>query len=161
MITEQQLERIRLLSDEKLYEEAIVLMHSLGAANSLPPTQINGLLNVSLANTHAHLLEFVQHQRDRTTWNRREQNYIPDFYRKLFHELQRVEQKYVPLITQQDSVAAEDKDVIKTLIAREFIQHLLAENGYMALQARQNNTGNPARPDRPQGNRNTRGGDQR
>src|SRR5436190_54293 len=78
MITEKQLERIRLLSDETLYKEAIDLMHSIGTANSLPPTQINGLLNVSLANTYNRLLEFVEHQRHRTTWNRREQRYIPD-----------------------------------------------------------------------------------
>ncbi len=166
MITEKQLERIRLLSDETLYTEAIELMHSIGIANSLPSTQINGLINVSLANTYAHLMEFVQHQRDRTTWNGREQRFVPEFYHKLFNKLESLEEKQVPFITQQDSIEPEDKDVIKALIAREFIQHLLAENGYMAFRARQNNAGNTARPadryqGRPQDNRDNRGGNQR
>jgi hypothetical protein len=156
MITEKQLERIRLLSDETLYKEAIDLMHSIGTANSLPPTQINGLLNVALANTYNHLLKFVEHQRDRTTWNRREQRYLPDFYLKLFNKLQSLERQHLPFITQQDKPAPKDVEGIKMLLAREFIQHLLAENGYMALQARQNpierNQG------RPQGARTNKGG---
>lgn len=138
MITEKHLERLRLLSDETLYKEAVELMHSIGTANSLPPTQINGLLNVSLANTYEHLVAFVKHQRDRTIWNRREQRYIPDFYLKLFNKLQNLERHHLSSITQQDKLAPEDRERIKTLLAREFIQHLLAENSYMAFQARQN-----------------------
>lgn len=137
MITEQLLARIRLLSDETLYKEAAELMRSIGAANSLPSTQINGLLNVSLANTYEHLLAFVQHQRDRTTWNKREY-FIPDFYRKLFNKLQRLTSEHMSFVVQQGEVTLEERERIKTLLAREFIQHLLAENGYMALQAKQN-----------------------
>jgi hypothetical protein len=156
MITEKQLERIRLMSDETLYREAIDLMHSIGTANSLPSTQINGLLNVSLANTYDHLMEFVKHQRDRTTWNKREQQYVPDFYQKLFNKLQSLVREHLPSITPQGKPSSEDVEGIKMLIAREFIQHLLAENSYMALQARYHTT--ERKQGRPQGNRENRGG---
>ena len=152
MITEKQLERIRLLSDETLYKEAGELMRSIGSANSLPPTQINGLLNVSLANTYDHLIKFVEYQRDRTTWNTREQKYVPDFYRKLFNKLQSLVREHVPSITLQGESSSEDVEVIKMLITREFIQHLLAENSYKALQARHNNA------EGKQDNRENRGG---
>lgn len=150
MITERQQERIRLVSDEILYQQAIDLMHSIGIANSLPTAQIYGLLNVSLANTYKELIEFVSHQRDRTTWNRREQQFIPDFYRKMFTKLESLPKEHMPFIAQGEKVSPEDAERIKMLIAREFIQHLLAENGYMAVNARQNNT--ERNQGRPQGN---------
>src|SRR2546430_16917849 len=80
MITEQEQEKIRLLSDIELYPQAVEFMH--GVARQLPQTQINGLLNVSLANTYDELERFIEHQRTRTTW-RREDVHIPDFYKRL------------------------------------------------------------------------------
>lgn len=159
MITGKQIERIRLLSDETLYKEAVTLMQSIGALNSLPPTQINGLLNVSLANTYRQLIDFVIHQRDRTTWNRQEQQFVPDFYRKLFKKLEDLTREHLPFITAQNKPSPEDEEGIKMLIAREFIQHLLAENSYMVLQARLNNAQrNQESPQKNRDYRRDRGG---
>ncbi len=58
MITEQEQEKIRLLSDTELYPQAVEFMR--GVARQLPQTQINGLLNVSLANTYDELEEFIR-----------------------------------------------------------------------------------------------------
>ncbi len=68
MITPQEQEKIRLLSDTELYQQAVEFMRSVG--KPLPATQINGLLNVSLANTYIRLTEFVDGQHKRTTWRR-------------------------------------------------------------------------------------------
>jgi len=75
MITEQEQKYIRLLSDTELYPQAVEFMR--GVARTLPPTQINGLLNVSLFNTYDQLKKFIEHQRTRTTW-RRGYEHIPD-----------------------------------------------------------------------------------
>lgn len=129
MITEKQQAKIRLLSDTKLYPQAIEFMH--GIARPLPTTQINGLLNVSLASTYDKLLEFVDHQRIRTTWRSSEQH-IPMFYRELGTKLQELE-RLVPSLIQLEKERPSQKDIqaLKMELAREFIQHLLAENGYM------------------------------
>ncbi len=68
MITEQEQEKMRLLSDTELYPQAVEFMH--GVARQLPQTQINGLLNVSLASTYNQLEDFIDHQQKRTTWRR-------------------------------------------------------------------------------------------
>jgi hypothetical protein len=134
MITRQEEEKIQILSDTELYPQAVEFMH--GIARKLPTTQINGLLNVSLANTYEQLKEFVDHQYNRTTWKANERH-IPEFYRRLtlkFKDLDKYALSILALRTEKAST--EDQERIKMAIAREFIQHLLAENDYMiATQA--------------------------
>lgn len=132
MITEQEQEKIQVLSDTELYKQAEELMRSIG--RTLPPTQINGLLNVSLANTYKELEEFVEHQRQRTTWPS-DARHVPDFYFKLSRKLQSLG-SYLPAITQhrQEKLSQADEQTLKMLLAREFIQHLLAENAYMGTR---------------------------
>lgn len=129
MITEKQQVKIRLLSDSELYPQAVEFMH--GIARALPSTQINGLLNVSLGSTYDQLQQFVEHQRERTTWRSSEQH-IPIFYRELAKKLKELE-RYIPSIIKlgQEKPSREDEQALKMELAREFIQHLLAENGYM------------------------------
>jgi hypothetical protein len=50
MITEQEQDRIRLLSDTELYDQAEHFMRGMG--RPLPASQINGLLNISLNNSY-------------------------------------------------------------------------------------------------------------
>ena len=137
MITEQEQEKIRLLSDIELYPQAVEFMH--GIARQLPPTQINGLLNVSLANTYDELERFIEHQRTRTTW-RREDTHIPDFYKRLAQKLKQLEAYALSIMkSRAGQLSREDMQTLKMLLAREFIQHLLAENAYMgATRAFQN-----------------------
>jgi hypothetical protein len=102
-----------------------------GIAKALPTTQINGLLNVSLANTYDQLKKFVQAQPKRTTWKEKEKH-IPEFYRRLdqkFNELER--HAHAILESRQEKGPSADEEMIKMRLAREFIQHLLAENDYM------------------------------
>lgn len=133
MISKKEYERIRLRSDTEFYHQARTFMQSIGG--TLPPTQVNGLLNVALANTYQHLKEFIAHQAERKTWKGQEQRYVPDFYRKLTHKLQEIE-RTVPLIAleRQKELSQKEREEISTLLAREFIQHILAENGYQAIQ---------------------------
>lgn len=149
MITEKQQAKIRLLSDNELYPQAIEFMRSIG--RPLPATQINGLLNISLANTYDRLGEFIQRQGNRKTW-RREDAHIPDFYKRLPNKLKQIE-AYVPSIMQltAEHPSREDMQAVKMLLAREFIQHLLAENGYMGAtrafqDADRDNTQSQGRP---------------
>lgn len=149
MITEQEQSQVRLLSDTELYQQAVQFMR--GVARQLPPTQINGLLNVSLANTYDELKDFIKSQRQRTTW-RREDAHIPDFYRRLEVKLGELEKKATDIMkARAERPEQEDLNTLKMLLAREFIQHLLAENAYMgATRAFQNadrdTTGNQGRP---------------
>jgi len=152
MITEKEQKKIRLLSDTELYPQAVEFMR--GIANQLPQKQTNGLLNVSLANTYDQLQRFVARQRDRRTWPPKERH-IPIFYRELGQKLQRIE-SYVPPImkSRAEQPSREDVQTLKMLLAREFIQHVLAENAYMgAIRAFQNpERDNTRNQGRPQGN---------
>lgn len=132
MITEQEQEKIQVISDTELYQQAEELMRSVG--RTLPPTQINGLLNFSLANTYKELEEFVEHQRQRTTWPS-DARHVPSFYFNLSRKLQNLG-SYLPTIAKhrQEKLSHEDEQTLKMLLAREFIQHLLAENAYMSTR---------------------------
>jgi hypothetical protein len=129
MISEQEQERIRLLSDNELYPQAVEFIRNMG--RPLPPTQINGLLNVSLANTYEQLKFFVKRQGERKTW-RAAERHVEEFYRTRFPAKLRQLEAYVSTITRsrQEKASHEDEQAIKMELAREFIQHLLAENGY-------------------------------
>ena len=152
MITEQEQEKIRLLSDIELYPQAVEFIH--GVARQLPQTQINGLLNVSLANTYDELERFIERQRTRTTW-RREDAHIPDFYKRLSQKLKQLEAYALSIMkSRTGQPSREDMQTLKMLLAREFIQHVLAENVYMgATRAFQNpDRDNTRNQGRPQGN---------
>ncbi len=150
MITVQ--EQVRLLSDTELYPQAVQFMR--GVARTLPATQINGLLNVSLYSTYDKLTWFIEHQRTRTTW-RREDSHIPDFYHRLAQKLKQLETTALSIMkTKAGQQSQEDLQTLKMLLAREFIQHLLAENSYMMAERsfqndEQRNT--PANQGRQQG----------
>lgn len=152
MITEQEQKKIRLLSDTELYPQAVEFMH--GVARQLPQTQINGLLNVSLANSYHELEGFIEHQRTRTTWHR-EDTHIPDFYKRLAQKLKQLESFALSLMKSREGQSSqEDLQTLKMLLAREFIQHVLAENAYMgATRAFQSKDRDHTRSQRrPQGN---------
>ncbi len=130
MITEHHLANIRLLSDNELYDEAVNLISRIGG--TIPSAQMNGLLNVTLARPFSKLEEFVKHQRERKTWPYKAR-YVPRFYSELSRKLENIEH-YIPSITEQQDVSQEDKQTLKMLLAREFIQHLLAENDYKSAR---------------------------
>lgn len=132
MLSEQEQLQIRLLSDNELYPQAVDFMKGIGKA--LPPTQVNGLLNVSLGdNSYADLKRFIEGQHGRTTWPNRDLH-IPEFYRRLIPKLKQIE-TYVPAITvaRAEKPSPQDEQAVKMALAREFIQHILAENAYRGM----------------------------
>lgn len=151
MITQKEEEKIQVLSDIELYPQAVEFMR--GIARKLPPTQINGLLNVSLSDTYEHLKLFADVQYNRSTWKLSERH-IPEFYRRLTLKFKELEHYALTILSSRtEKASAADLAEMNMAIAREFIQHLLAENDYMiamhALQSVDNNgdrTGNQERP---------------
>ena len=141
MITQKEQETIRFLSDTELYPQAVEFMH--GIARALPTAQINGLLNVSSANTYDLLKEFVEYQSSRSTWKASERH-IPEFYRRLTRKFQDLEKNALAILAlRQEKASSADKEAIKMELTREFIQHLLAENDYMiATKAFKDDDGN-------------------
>lgn len=140
--TPAQLQKIWLLSDTVLYPEAVDFMQRLIKQNEpLPMSQVVGLLNITASYNYDELRRFVLHQRDRN-WPIPKMN-IKRFYTSLedvlgkmqrerlrneFHLLQDVSGRSVAEIRQE-------MDALMALLAREFIQHVLAENGVLLQQA--------------------------
>ena len=156
MISELEQEQIRLLSDNELYQQAVEFVKNMGLP--IPATQINGLLNVSLGNTYDQLKLFVTRQGARNTW-RAQERHVEEFYRTRFPSKLTQLEAYVPTVTRarQQKASREDEQEIKMELAREFIQHLLAENAYKGAMGGFETRRNEA-PRRDQG---TRGGDSR
>ena len=136
--TADQLQKISLLSDTVLYPEAVDFTQRLAKqGDPLPMAQVNGLLNITASRNYAELLRYILHQRDRN-WPFPKMN-IKRFYTSLegvlgkmqrerlrneFHLLQDVSGRSIEGIRQE-------MDMLMALLAREFIQHVLAENGVL------------------------------
>src|SRR5579859_1701955 len=108
MITQKEEAKIQVLSDTELYPQAVEFMR--GIARKLPTSQINGLLNVSLANTYEQLKIFVDSQYKRSTWKACDRH-IPEFYRRLtlkFKDLEKHALTIINLRTEKASVADQE-----------------------------------------------------
>ncbi len=130
MLNEQEQLEIRLISDNDLYQQALEFMNRMGGL--LSQTQINGLLNVSLANTYDRFDVFIKRQGARKTWPQRERH-VEHFYKTtLPAQLAQMAKTCVPAVLKhrQEAASREDVQAIKMALAREFLQHLLAENSY-------------------------------
>lgn len=124
--TPNQVERIRLLSDRKLYQDAISFIEEHGTVET---AQVNSLLNY--ASNFDELTTFAEHQSERQ-WSGAREHYR-SFYRELVGYLQGLRRQvreaygFVP----EGLVAREEREqtaFFAGLLAREFIQHLAAEN---------------------------------
>lgn len=129
-LTNAQRRQIWLLSDTVLYPEARIFMDELVEQEGwkpLPQRQVLGLLNITRSARCDHLFSYVKKQIER--------NVHRDFYEKLEQKLllmqrTRLQEEFqlsVPQPTKQDETA--EKKELLLLLAREFIQHLAAENG--------------------------------
>jgi hypothetical protein len=137
-----QLQKIWLLSDTVLYPEAVSFIHKLveeQECNPLPSSQVSGLLSIAESTKYDELYRFVLHQRDRD-WppSRRD---IKTFYTALEEVLSLMRRKrlkdefHLVADAQGQSVheMRQESDALMALLAREFIQHLMAENGLLAV----------------------------
>jgi hypothetical protein len=129
MPTPEQLLKLYFLSDEVLYPDAVDFIRRFvnnddGAA--LPMSQVMGLQNIANTNSYAELEHFIRHQRERN-WTAAK-SYIKTFYielEKVFATLRK---------RTRDEFELPETNDIKIWLARAFIQHLLAENGLLALE---------------------------
>lgn len=144
MPTTAQLQKIWLLSDTVLYPEAVSFIHKLveeQECNPLPASQVSGLLSIAEASKYDELYKFVVHQRDRD-WppSRRD---IKTFYTALEESLSLMRRKRLKdefhLVAEEHGQSAQkmkqESDALMALLASEFIQHLMAENGVLAAAA--------------------------
>lgn len=142
MPTHAQLQNIWLLSDTVLYPEAVAFMRRLVReqdCNPLPPSQVNGLLSIAESHQYDKLYDFVLHQRDRD-WPPRQRD-IKTFYIALEETLTNMQRRLrgdFHLVSGARKAGGEhdaDEQEMMALLAREFIQHLVAENGLLAIRA--------------------------
>jgi hypothetical protein len=143
MLTQPQLQKIWLLSDTVLYPEAVKFMRKLveeQKLDPLPTSQVAGLLSIAESENYQALEEFVDHQRQRD-WPPSKRN-IVTFYTTLqdilsFMKRKRLHEEF-HLLTHKPGRSASDTlkeiDALMALLASEFIQHLLAENGALAAK---------------------------
>ena len=143
MPTPAQLQKIWLLSDIVLYPEAVSFMRKLvqdQECDPLPTSQVAGLLNVAESAHYDELYRFVVHQRDRN-WPPSKRD-IKTFYTALEEVLSLMQRKRLKdefhLLPDERGRSASDirqeTAALMALLAREFIQHLLAENGTLAAK---------------------------
>jgi hypothetical protein len=143
MLSNAQLQKIYLLSDTVLYPEAVSFMRKLvqeQGCDPLPNSQVAGLLSIAEATRYDELHRFVLHQRDRD-WPPSKRD-IKTFYTALEEVLSVMQRKrlkdefhMLPDIQGGNVIEArQELDELMALLAREFIQHLVAENGVLAAQ---------------------------
>jgi hypothetical protein len=133
MLTPEQELKISLLSDAVLYPEAVTFM---GRLSPLPTSQIMGLLNNTHAPSYGQFYEYVIHQRDRNWEGAKRATKV--FYTELEKTLSQMRKNRViqefRLLTpgRSSQQAKQEEDEVMTALAREFIQHLVAENNLRA-----------------------------
>ncbi len=132
-LTNEQHKKIYLLSDTVLYPEAVALMRRLvedDEVRQLPKnSQIMGLLNIIKSAKYDDVLDFINRQIERSV--------DEVFYDKLRQELNKIHRKRMQnefqLVIPQPTRREEDaqKKELMLLLAREFIQHVIAETGML------------------------------
>ncbi len=142
MLSAKQEQQISLLSDTVLYPEAVAFMKRLIRELDcvpLPTSQITGLFNIANTANYAQLDQYVSHQRDRN-WPERDpsKGSIKVFYTELEKLLSSMRKRRLKedfhLLTvglSGQQVNQEVNDLMEAL-AREFIQHVVAENNLLA-----------------------------
>lgn len=137
MPTPAQLQKIWHLSDTVLYPEAVAFMQDFvkREGHTLSSSQMAGLLNSAEAPKHEELQRFVANQRSRD-WQG-EKKYIGIFYKDLDERLRDLRNRLIQdkfhLLSDERGVRVmatnQDVDLLMARLAREYIQHLVAENG--------------------------------
>ncbi len=134
MLTAAQLQKIWLLSDTVLYPEAVAFVSRVIRQEEhapLPNAQAASLMGVAELLDYGKLEQFMKHQADRGA-----QKFAP-FYTELEKHLSligrsRLKDEFHLLADDPARTAKatrEETRALLALVAREFIQHLLAENG--------------------------------
>ncbi len=121
--------KLWLISDTILYPEAVIFMRELAddeEVKHLPDNnQVMGLLNIVENARYSHIIDYIRHQIDRKV--------DKIFYERLFQALRAMQQKRLQeefqLVTAPPT--KQEMDELMLLLAREFIQHIIAEHGML------------------------------
>jgi hypothetical protein len=134
-LIEEQRKKIWLVSDTILYPEAVIFMRELvehEEVKQLPKdAQMMGLLNIIKSSKYDDVLDYINHQIVR--------NVDKVFYEKLLLALTTMQRKRMQeefqLVIPQSTKQAEnaEKKELMLLLAREFIQHIIAENDMLQV----------------------------
>ncbi|HXL03347.1 MAG: hypothetical protein GX872_03705 [Firmicutes bacterium] len=125
MLNEETLQAVRLISDNLLYPEAVTFVNE----NDVPEdSQLTGLLEYSRQNDD--LMRFIKRQEDRD-WTGKKEHY-KTFYRSLDSYLNNLRKKCKDEfdLVPADLGRTETKErvnEVSTLLAQEYITHLVAE----------------------------------
>lgn len=139
MPTLEQFRRLRYLSDTVLYPEAVAFIRRLvneQDCSTLPASQVIGLQNIANASSYKELNIFIIHQRDRN-WPMSKSS-IKTFYtelEKIFTTMKkRIKDEFDLIEKGSDNKINQENEEFMVLLARDFIQHLIAENGVLAVE---------------------------
>ena len=141
MPSSEKLQQLWNLSDTVLYPEAVIFMQQLvneKGCGTLSASQVTGLLNVANASSYAELEWFIRHQQERN-WPFSKKD-IKVFYSELEKWFSSVKKKRLKdefHLVQEGRTARETNqeiDELMVLLAHDFIQHLVAENGLLAVK---------------------------
>jgi hypothetical protein len=140
MPTLAQLQKVWLLSDTVLYPEAVAFIRKLvreQECDPLPTSQVAGLLSIAESLRYNELYRFILHQRERN-WPPGKRD-IKTFYTALEEVLgvmrrKRLKDEFRLLDGVSAGELKQETDALMALLAREFIQHLVAENGLVAAE---------------------------
>jgi hypothetical protein len=145
MLSKKQEQKIWLLSDTVLYPEAVAFIRRLvneEQGSPLPTSQVKGLQSIAESYQYDELYRFVTHQRDRdwpaSKWS------IKTLYTNLEKDFTIMKNKRLKdefhLVSEglHNQEARGEINALMAALAREFIQHMVAENGLLDVAARAN-----------------------
>jgi hypothetical protein len=138
-LTNEQHNKIGLISDTVLYSEAVGFVRRFVQQREhdpLPTSLSNGLMDIARDSTYSRLISFVEHQKDRD-WPPGKLD-IKEFYTTLEKDLKRLKQRMKEEFHLTSSglskrAAEEEENELMSLLVREFITHLAAENDLLKL----------------------------
>ena len=125
MPSPEQLQTLYDLSDDELYSGSVKFLHRIVDEEEclpLPASQVAGLLNIANTSSYTELERFIRHQLGRN-WSESKKD-IQIFYTELDKEFTQMKKT----LEQEGKNAREVNDELMALLARDFIQHLIAEN---------------------------------
>jgi hypothetical protein len=143
MLSEAQLQKIDLLSDTVLYPEAVAFIRRLvneEDCSPLPTSQVKGLQSIAESYQYHEIHRYIVHQFERN-WpdSKRSIKVLYTELDRLFTTMknQRLRGEF-HLVTEGRSKQETDKeiDALMAALSREFIQHMVAENGLLEVEER-------------------------
>ena len=133
-MTTEQLQKICLLSDSELYEDAVEFVKP-HRETKVSETQLSGLQNAIGAGDYNEIFRYIKNRLERSTTSAQ----LKNFYEELRDYLQRLPSKVEEarlVVIPEDMTRAQSKQVKEEinfyayLLATEYIQHLVAEYDY-------------------------------